>query len=177
LNIKEIGESGVKTVITACPECALTLKKIYPERLGETGFDVMHISEIVAQNIDRLKFRELDTEITFQDPCRLGRYLEVYDQPRKALSSIPGVKMHEMRHSGRGAICCGTTNWMNCDAASSQIQRSRLNEAKATGAQALITACPKCQIHFRCSACGEEANKSDIAIQDFVNIVASALED
>jgi Fe-S oxidoreductase len=177
LNIKEIGESGVKKVITACPECALTLKKIYPERLGEAGFEIMHISEIVAQNVERLKFKNLDTEITFQDPCRLGRYMEVYDQPRKALSSIPGVRMHEMRHSGRGAICCGTTNWMNCDAASSQIQRSRLNEAKATGAQALVTACPKCQIHFRCSACGEEANMTNIAIQDFVNIVASALED
>ena len=176
LNIEEIEKSGAKTVITACPECALVLKKLYPERLGKTGFKVMHISEFVAENLGKLKFRDLGMEITFQDPCRLGRHMGIYDQPRKVLSSIPGVKMHEMRHSGRGSICCGTTNWMNCDATSAQIQRSRLNEAKATGATTLITACPKCQIHFRCTECSKEMEKIDIALSDFVNIVASALK-
>lgn len=176
LNIEEIEKSGAKTVITACPECALVLKKLYPERLGKTGFKVMHISEFVAENLGKLKFRDLGMEITFQDPCRLGRHMGIYDQPRKVLSSIPGVKMHEMRHSGRGSICCGTTNWMNCDATSAQIQRSRLNEAKATGAATLITACPKCQIHFRCTECSKEMEKIDIALSDFVNIVASALK-
>ncbi|UCD18338.1 MAG: (Fe-S)-binding protein [Candidatus Zixiibacteriota bacterium] len=177
LNIKQIEESGAKMVVTACPECALVLKNIYPERLGNIGFEVAHISEIIARNVDRLKFKNLDMEITFQDPCRLGRYLGVYRQPREALSSIPGLRMYEMRHSGRGAICCGTTNWMNCDATSHQIQRNRLNEARATGAKTLVTACPKCQIHLRCTTCSKEPEKVDIALSDLVNIVASALAD
>jgi len=176
LNMKDIEESGAKTVITACPECALSLKKLYPERLGKAGYEVLHISELFARNMDKLKFKKLDMEVTFQDPCRLGRYLGVYDQPRQVLSSIPGVKLHEMRRNRRGSICCGTTNWMNCDASSGQIQRSRLKEAKETGAKTLVTACPKCQIHFRCAACGEQEEKSDLLVSDFVNIVASALE-
>lgn len=176
LNIKQIEESGARMVVTACPECALVLKRLYPERLGGPGVEVKHISELVAENIRRFEFASLDTELAFQDPCRLGRYLGIYDQPREALSAIPGVDMREMQHSRRGAICCGTTNWVNCDAASRRIQRSRLLEAKASGAETLVTACPKCQIHFRCSQCGDELDKVDVKITDFVNIVASALK-
>jgi heterodisulfide reductase subunit D len=176
LNMKDIEESGAKTVITACPECALSLKRLYPERLGKAGYEVLHISELLARSMDKLIFKELNMEVTFQDPCRLGRYLGVYDPPRQVLSSIPGLKLHEMRRNRRGSICCGTTNWMNCDASSGQIQRSRLKEAGETGAKTLVTACPKCQIHFRCAACGEQEEKSDLLVSDFVNIVASALE-
>ena len=176
LNLKEIEDSGAKTVVTACPECALTLKQLYRERLGGISFEVKHITEVVAENSDKLQFKELAMDVTFQDPCRLGRFMGVYEQPRAALKSIPGVDFREMPHSGRGAICCGTTNWMNCDATSKRIQRSRLTEAKAVGAKTLVTACPKCQIHFRCSECGDESDKVDIQIMDFVNIVASALK-
>lgn len=176
LNIKAIAQTGAKTVVTACPECALALKQLYPERLGDTGFDVKHISELIAENIGRLIFNAIDADISFQDPCRLGRYLGIYDQPRDVLASIPGITIHEMAHNRRGAICCGTTNWMNCDATSKQIQNSRLVEAKAAGARTLVTACPKCQIHFRCAQCGEESSGVDIVLTDLVNLVASALK-
>ncbi|UCF05284.1 MAG: (Fe-S)-binding protein [bacterium] len=175
LNIKAIEQSGAKTVVTACPECALTLKRLYSERLGTASFEVKHISEVVADHIERISFDELERKITFQDPCRLGRYLGVYDEPRNVITAIPGVTFKEMAHSGRGAICCGTTNWMNCDATSKKIQSSRLKEAKAAGAGTLVTACPKCQIHFRCAQYGEEAEDIDIELMDFVNLVASAL--
>ncbi len=175
LNVKTIENTGAELVVTACPECALALKRLYPERLGETGFEVKHMSELLAENRDRLPFNDLAMEVTFQDPCRLGRYLDVYDQPRDVMSSIPGIVLHEMAHSRRSAVCCGTTNWMNCDATSKQIQRERLVEAKVSGARTLVTACPKCQIHFRCAQCGEESNDIDIEIIDFVNLVASAL--
>ncbi len=176
LNLKEIEKTGAKTVVTACPECALTLKKLYPERSGEVSFEVKHISEVVADNIDKLEFDHLEMELTFQDPCRLGRYMGIYDQPRQTISAIPGIKFREMTHNKNAAICCGTTNWMNCDATSKQIQYRRLSEAKSTGADTLVTACPKCQIHFRCSECGEDSQKVDIKLTDYVNLVAKALK-
>ncbi len=177
INLKEIELAQAKTVVTACAECALSLKKLYPERLGANGFEVKHITEFVAENLDKMRFKEVEAEVTFQDPCRLGRYLQVYDAPRDALQSIPGLTISEMPHNRQGAICCGTTNWMNCDATSRQIQHNRLAEAKATGAKTLVTACPKCRIHFQCSECGDETDKVDIEIADFTNIVASALQD
>ena len=176
LNLREIEKTGAKTVVTACPECALTLKKLYSERSGEISFEVKHISEVVADNIDTFQFDRLDMQLTFQDPCRLGRYMGVYDQPRETISAIPGIEFREMTHNKNGAICCGTTNWMNCDATSKQIQYRRLSEAKSTGARTLVTACPKCQIHFRCSQCGEDSQKVDIELIDYVNLVAKALK-
>ncbi|OQX91780.1 MAG: hypothetical protein B6D58_06355 [candidate division Zixibacteria bacterium 4484_95] len=175
INLKEIEQTGAKTVVTACPECALVLKKLYPERFGSVNFKVKHIAEVVAENIGKLKFNTIDMEVTFQDPCRLGRHMGIYQQPREAMLSIPGIKFLEMPHNKQGAICCGTTNWMNCDTTSKQIQNSRLIEAKDTGANTLVTACPKCQIHFRCAECGEETEKVGIKLTDFVNLVASAL--
>jgi len=176
LNIKAIKDTGAETIITSCPECAAALKQLYPERLGAHGLEIKHITQVVSENIDKLDFKNLDTEVSFQDPCRLGRYMGIYDEPRQVLDAIPGLKIKEMLHNKRGAICCGTTNWTNCDAISKQIQKSRLIEAKDAGAQTLVTACPKCQIHFRCAECCEEKDKVNIKITDFVNIVASALE-
>ncbi|MEE9555482.1 MAG: (Fe-S)-binding protein [candidate division Zixibacteria bacterium] len=176
LNLKEISDSGAKTVVTACPECAYALKDLYAQRLGKPDFEVKHIAEMVSENIDRFNFKDINREITFQDPCRLGRYMEIYDQPRKTLESIPGARLREMPHNRAGALCCGTTNWMNCDATSKQIQKSRLEEAKSTGAGTIVTACPKCQIHFRCAGCGEETEKVDIEITDYVNLIASAID-
>ena len=175
LNLREIADSGAKTVVTACPECAYTLRRLYSERLGKVEFEVKHIAELVAENIGKFKFSALDSEVTFQDPCRLGRYMRVYEQPRQIIKAIPGVRFDEMAHNRMGAVCCGTANWMNCDATSKQIQRSRLEEAKSSGAKTLITACPKCQIHFRCAGCGEETERVDIEITDLTNFIASAL--
>ena len=175
LNLREIADSGAKTVVTACPECAYTLRRLYSERLGKVEFEVKHIAELVAENIGKFKFSALDSEVTFQDPCRLGRYMKVYEQPRQIIKAIPGVRFDEMAHNRMGAVCCGTANWMNCDATSKQIQRSRLEEAKSSGAKTLITACPKCQIHFRCAGCGEETERVDIEITDLTNFIASAL--
>ena len=178
LNLDMIRESGAKTVVTACPECALSLKQLYRERTGDVDFEVKHITELVYENIDKFKFNNLDAVAAFQDPCRLGRHLGVYDQPRDSLKAIPGVQLNEMAHSRRGAICCGTTNWMNCDTTSKMIQMSRIDEARKAGADTLITSCPKCQIHFRCATkeAGEDKEQNNkLKFTDFTNFVASAL--
>lgn len=174
-NVEAIEATGAQEIVTACPECALTLKKLYSERIGSKTPKVKHIAQVIAENLDKLNLQEKNLKVAFQDPCRLGRFLGVYDEPRAVLSAIPGVEVREMAHSKRGAICCGTTNWMNCDATSKQIQQSRLDEAQAAGAQTLVTACPKCQIHFRCAQQGQEKSNGKIELTDLVNVVASAL--
>jgi len=176
LNYDEIKKTGAKTVITSCPECAHVLKELYPERIGQNGIEVKHITEVVAENIDDFKFKKSPQEVSFQDPCRLGRYLGVYEQPRQSLAAVPGINLHEMSRNRKGAVCCGTTNWMNCDASSRRIQQRRLTEAEQAGADTVVTACPKCQIHFRCSECGEKTHTVGVSITDFVNVIASALD-
>ncbi len=176
LNLREIADSGAKTIVTSCPECAYTLKELYARRFGKQDFNVKHITEVVSEKVKDLKFKSIDNDITFHDPCRLGRYMRLYDEPRNSLASIPGITIREMPRNRAGAICCGTTNWTNCDATSKQIQKSRLLEAKNTGAWTIVTACPKCQIHFRCAGCGDESERVDIEITDYVSLIASALD-
>jgi heterodisulfide reductase subunit D len=84
-----------------------------------------------------------------------------------------------MEHSGSESICCGTSVWTNCGSYSKEIRVERLCEAKAAGAELMITACPKCQIHFKCAMVDKGAEKGPdikMEIMDLVNLVANAME-
>ena len=114
--------------------------------------------------------------MTFQDPCRLGRHMNIYEQPRETLRSISGVDLVEMGHHHKRSICCGVTGWMNCSQVSKQIQANRLGEAKATGADILVTACAKCQIHFNCALNDQNLGKEmPFQIKDLTEVVGESL--
>jgi heterodisulfide reductase subunit D len=179
-NAAQIKEAGVKKIVFSCPEGYRTFKLDYPNYV-DLGCEVQHISEFLAEKIGQngVKFKEIKKKVTYQDPCRLGRHLGVYDAPRKVLESIPGIELVEMRHSGLESICCGTSAWTNCDSYSNMLRAERLCEATETGAELLITACPKCQTHFRCAMVdkGEEHRSiSKIETMDLANLVANAIE-
>ncbi|MCG2727228.1 MAG: hydrogenase iron-sulfur subunit [Candidatus Methanoperedenaceae archaeon] len=149
LNIEKIEKTGIEKVVFSCPECYRTFKLDYPEY----DFEVIHITELLNELIrdGKLGFNKLEEKITYHDPCRLGKHLGIYDAPREVLKSIPGIDLVEMEGNRSGALCCGTSAWMNCSMDSKQIRMKRLMEAKATGTNMLITACPKCLIHFKCA--------------------------
>jgi len=179
-NLESIQKTGAKHVVFSCPECQRTIKQDYAEQFGNLGFESHHISEFIS---DRLKKDEIvfptdsrEQRVTFQDPCRLGRHLDVYEAPRNVMHSVPGIHVEEMSKSGKRAVCCGVSNWMNCTTYSKQIQVERLRQAKATGADTLVTACPKCEIHLRCAM--KDPNLADdirIEIKDVATLAAEAL--
>lgn len=178
-NAAIIKEAGVKKLVFFCPEGYRTFKLDYPNYV-KLECEVTHISELLAQKLETsgVNFKELTKRVTYQDPCRLGRHLGIYDAPRRVLTSIPGIELVEMEHSKEESICCGTGCFTNCDSYSKQIRVERLLEAKATGAEALITSCPKCQIHFRCAMVSKGQEKGpdvDIEVMDLVNLVANAM--
>ncbi len=180
-NAALIKASEARRVVVSCPEGYQTLAQEYPRVLKGWDVEVTHISELLAERIDagKLEFsNEVATTVTYQDPCRLGRYMGVYSAPRKVLEAIPGVELVEMEHSGADAICCGVSSWVSCGATAKNIQIARLAEAKATGADVLVTACPKCQIHFRCALSGKvpgDRDAVDIPVEDITSLVAKAL--
>ncbi len=154
MNVKLIENSGASTVITSCPECYRTIKVDYADLLGGLNFEVMHISEFLSKMIDegKLKFeKRLNRKVTYQDPCRLGRQLGVYDPPRRVITSIPGVELVEMERSRENSACCGVSSWLLCGELAKKMQLDRLREAMETGADQLITSCHKCRIHFTCT--------------------------
>jgi heterodisulfide reductase subunit D len=174
-NLEVIRSSGAKQVVFTCPEGYHTFKNYYPKYFGELGFEPVHILDFLADKIREgaIQFEESRSVVTYHDPCRLGRLAGVYDAPRKLLAAIPGMELKEMPRSRENSVCCGTTGWMNCSSCSKEIQMERLAEARNTGAETLITACPKCQIHFRCA---KAAFDLDIRIDDLFDVVAGHLK-
>jgi Fe-S oxidoreductase len=176
-NAALVAESGASTVVTACAECLRTWRLDIQPLFPSPAFKVVHITEFLAEKLGTLTLEGNGArKLTFQDPCRLGRHLGVYEPPRELLTAVPGVELVEMRRSRAGAICCAGGTWSNCDRFAKQIQVGRLREARATGAEVLVTACPKCQIHLRCAMkdpkLGEEIA---IEIKDVTEIIAGAL--
>ncbi len=173
-NLEVIRASGAKKVVFSCPEGYYTFKTHYAKIFGELGFEPVHILDVLAEKIEAgaLSLEERSEVVTYHDPCRLGRLAGIYDAPRRIIGALPGMELAEMFRSRENGICCGTTGWMNCSTCSKEIQLERLKEARETGATTLVTACPKCQIHFRCA---KAAFDLDIEIEDLYDLVAGRM--
>ncbi len=178
-NIDEIKISGAKKVLFTCAECYRTFKVDYNENLGPLGFEVEHISTFLLPYIKdgKIKFEPSKKKVTYQDPCRLGRHLGIYEEPRELLNAVPGLKLIEMEKNRANALCCGTCAWLNCDISSKRIQIQRLSDAKKTGADILAVACPKCEIHLKC-AINEKINESEqnIDIEYFTTLLSENIK-
>lgn len=173
-NLKEIEKTEAKTVVFSCPEGLRTFKIDIPRLLGKINFDVKHITELVAPKLKShdLSLNELKGKITFQDPCRLGRHLGIYEPPREIMQNVNGWEFEDMPHSRKRSICCGVGNWMGCNTFTKQLQEQRLKEAKATGADILVTSCPKCEIHLKCAMQDQKiADEIQIEIKDLIAMV------
>ncbi len=171
LNTEMLHATGAKRIVTTCAECARTLKMDY-----SLNMEVLHISQLVAEREPQITEQIADhKKITYQDPCRLGRHLSVYEEPRRVIAAL-GLELVEMEHNQRRAVCCGTSAWTHCGATAKSIQADRLREASTTGAEILVTTCAKCQIHFKCAQ--NDPHLDDelrIEIKDLTTLIADAI--
>jgi len=179
LNLERFKATKAKQIITTCPECARTLGLDYPKRVGDHGMEVLHLAQLInrqsAATMPDWDSAKNKCKVTYQDACRLSRHLGVYEEPR-ALLHASGLELVEMERNHRSSLCCGTSCWTACGKVSKNIQVERLKEAKATGADLLITTCIKCQIHFKCAQ--QDPNlENDIAIpiRDLATVLADRL--
>jgi Fe-S oxidoreductase len=163
------------TIITACPECYRTLAVEYKDLLG-IDLNVKHLLEVVAEHGDRLTSKDRE-EVTYHDSCRLGRFMNIYDEPRKVLEAS-GYKVREMTDSRENALCCGVPTWVSCNDENKKIREKKLNDAMATGAKKLIVPCPKCEIHLRCLKVDKsEEGKYPIEIVNLSTVIRESLEE
>ncbi|MDZ7339102.1 MAG: (Fe-S)-binding protein [candidate division KSB1 bacterium] len=177
-NVQAIREAGAKMVVFTCAECYRTFKLDYPVLVGPLGFEVAHLSEYLAPQLDALGQLQVPAErvVTYQDPCRLGRHLGVYDAPRVVLRALQGLELREMTKHGETAVCCGTSAWMSCDRHSKAIQTARLTSARSVGADLMVTSCPKCYIHFTCAMKSQDfPEEAKIEVRDLSTVVAEGV--
>ena len=173
-NLKFIRDTGAKKVVFYCPECYETFRTDYSELVGTLDFEPVHITTLLAESPEfaQLSFRETPKTVTYQDPCRLGRFAGIYEEPRKLIEALPGARLVEMDKERTNSVCCGSSQWLNCFTCSKQIQLQRISQAKDTRADTMITACPKCRIHLNCALRGSE---EDLEIKDLITLAADAV--
>jgi Fe-S oxidoreductase len=168
-NIALFKNYGVKRIVTACPHCYNTIKNEYPQFGGE--FEVIHHTELIARLIkeDRLKAKSGGGVVTYHDPCYLGRYNDIYQPPRRIIKSIPETKIVEMERNRENGFCCGGGGghmWLE-EREGQRINELRTEQALATGARVVITACPFCLQMFddgiKAKAAEEKLKVMDIA--------------
>lgn len=174
INVQVIADSGVRRVIFGCPECYNAFRNDYPRYVGQLPFELLHLTELLAGRMDELELGELAEAVTYHDPCRLGRYLGIYDEPRAVIEGVPGVELVEMSKSRANALCCGSAGWVNCGRCAKEIQMARLRQAQATGATRLITACPKCRIHLSC-ALKDAGDEMTVTLEDLSGLLVRAM--
>lgn len=146
-NVETLNRYQVKKIVTACPHCFNILKNEYGELGGQ--YEVTHHSQYIAQLISQGKLKStkpISETVTFHDSCYLGRWNDVYSEPRQAIKSIPEVKLVEMKLNHDKGMCCGAGGgrmWME-EHLGKRINLTRTEQALETGATTVATACPFC---------------------------------
>jgi Fe-S oxidoreductase len=169
-------ERGVTKLVTISPHCYDVFENHYP-RLWD-DFQPLHYTQYMAQLVDekRLQFEQsMETLVTFQDPCYLGRLNGEYESPRHVLNAIPGVELSEMENWGADGLCCGGGGgrmWLETPQGE-RFSDLRIEQAIQSGAGILVTACPFC------ITCLEDSlkvlKKEHLEVLDVAEIAAQAL--
>jgi heterodisulfide reductase subunit D len=178
-NVAAVRRTGAGRLVAGCPSCYHTWLHEYPKFLGEPlGFEVQHLSELLHELTTDgcIRLGEFKRPVTYHDPCDLGRNSGIYDIPREVIQSIPGISFTEMEEHRRYALCCGgggDVAMCNLELVEA-VARRRLQQAQATGAEVLVSACQQCKRTLMTAARQEKAR---MRVLDIVELVARVMED
>lgn len=131
-------------IITSCAGCYKTLKEDYE------GLDVVHISQLLNDLISdgKLDLSKKNLDVTYHDSCHLGRHCNVFDEPRNVIKSV--ANLVEMDNIRENSLCCGAGGGVKSayPEIANQMASSRLEQAKQTGCETLVTPCPFCKLNL-----------------------------
>ncbi len=169
-------KSGIKRIITISPHCFNAFKNEYPD----LGIPVQHYTQVVAELIETGKLKmskELNLPATYQDPCFLGKQNQIFDEPRKILTSIPGLEFTEMDRSKQRSLCCeggGGRMWAEGGTEGTRNAAIRIKEAVALGAKVLATSCPFCLLTLE-DAVKTSGSADQIVVKDIAELFAESI--
>ncbi|MDN5344165.1 MAG: glycolate oxidase iron-sulfur subunit [Clostridia bacterium] len=132
----------VEAIVTDCASCGSALKQLFPGI--SLGAPVQDVTEFLTSiGLGRLPGLPGARRLTYHDPCHAKRYQGISSAPRELLRAVPGVELIEMASPD---TCCGGSGSFSLEYSdlSEQIGRKKLEDILATGAEAVVTACPSC---------------------------------
>lgn len=189
-NIASIEGRGATRMVTGCAGCYRTFKHIYPKKVGKGAFEVLHVSELLAELIDSGKLaptRPVKGKFIYHDPCELARLGGVFEAPRKVLENVPGVgKIMEFEGNRRLGNCCGGGGGLKAieNDITIRIGAKKVNEAFSAGADNIVSCCPSCKFNIN-QACVDRKkwyreNRPDakfkMEMNDLVEVVSRSVE-
>jgi Fe-S oxidoreductase len=178
-NIETFKSRNIKEIVASCPHCYNTLKNEYPQYGGD--FNVVHYTQFIGNLVAQGKLKlanGLNSRVTYHDPCYLGRYNGVYQEPRQILRSIPQTNLVEMERTRNKAFCCGGGGghmWIEEQSGTTKINQMRLDDALKTGAEQVVTACPYCLQMFE-EGIEHKGIKGALKVQDLAEVVEGAIK-
>jgi Fe-S oxidoreductase len=177
-NVETLNETKPPRIVVTCPHCYHNIGKEYHQFGGD--YQVVHHTELIDELIDSGKLplsaknATKGPNVTFHDPCYLGRHNDIVEQSRSVLSAI-GVTQTEMPRNKKNSFCCGAGGaqfWKEEEHGAKAVNVARFEEAKNTGAEIVAVGCPFCAQMF-------ETAKSEVEggpiVKDVAELVAERL--
>ncbi len=172
-NVETLNEVNPARIVATCPHCLHTLKTEYPAFGGE--YEIVHHTEYIQELISSGRLQSNGNEplsnVTFHDPCYLGRQNGIVAAPRESLEFV-AIDIQEMPRSGTRSFCCGAGGaqfWKEEEEGEQRVSAERINEAEATGADVLAVGCPFCMIML------SDASQNGLEVRDVAEIVAERI--
>jgi Fe-S oxidoreductase len=171
-NLETLQQSKVKKIVSICPHCVRTIGTDWKE-YGEAP-PIEHHSEFMARHLEQMPAKTGEGEtIVYHDPCYLGRYRGVYDEPRNVIGRF-GKQIDPPRARER-SFCCGAGGGLAFlgEETGQRVSVNRAEELVATGATIVGAACPFCNTMFRDALSG--ISKTPPKLLDIAQIAAAAI--
>jgi Fe-S oxidoreductase len=178
-NLDAMRDLGATKIVMTCPSCYYFWKEAYPAALGldDLGLQVQHATEFLADLLEsgEVPLHEVRDDVTYHDPCDLGRKGGVTEAPRRILAQIPGVNLKEMAENRESSHCCGGGGNLETYApdVGKAISRNRIRQAADTGALTVVSACQQCE---RTLANAARSERLRMRVKDITEIVLEAME-
>lgn len=146
-NLSALEQAGVKKIVSICPHCVRTIQTDWREY--GIAASVEHHSEFMARHIAQLPAEPSEQRVVFHDPCYLGRYRGIYDEPRDVIART--AKVIDPPRARERSFCCGAGGGLVFlgEETGERVNQARANELAATGADVIGAACPFCNSMFR----------------------------
>ncbi|HEY9315901.1 (Fe-S)-binding protein [Williamsia sp.] len=186
-NIEMLGElfatapQQKKKIVVTCAHCFNALGNEYPQVGGK--YEVVHHTQLLNRLVrDKrlIPVAEVNEDITYHDPCFLGRHNKVYDAPRE-LMAASGAKLAEMPRHGERSMCCGAGGarmWME-ESIGKRINIDRVDEALSTNPKKVATGCPFCKVMLTDGVTAQTAgteNEGKVEVVDVAQLILESVK-
>jgi len=176
-NIADLRASKAVKILTSCPHCVKTIGNDY-KRFGY-DVEIIHSSVFVAELTRDATLKGPRENVTFHDPCYLGRYAGKVDEPRELLARFGGDVSEPVRNRDN-PFCCGAGGGLlfadKEEEPGSRISDVRFKQLQDTGAKTVVTACPFCSIMLKGAQSSAGAAAADTQFVDLMTYVKDRMQ-